>query len=76
MVLTSNMPTDRHKLSSLFRHRNLISSIILIVLMRVYKNYNKANHLKKYKVGGSSNYYIKYARVSYSYNLAPFSPTR
>ncbi len=75
MVLTSNMPADRYKLSSLFRRRNLISSVILIVLMRVYKNCNKANHPEKYKVGGSSNYYVEYARVSYSYNLAPFSPT-
>jgi len=43
--------------------------------MRVYKNYDKANRPKKYKVGGSFNYYVKCARVSYSYNLAPFSPT-
>jgi len=42
--------------------------------MRIYKNYDKANHLEKYKVGGSSNYYIEYAYISYNYNLAPFSP--
>ncbi len=76
MILTSNIPANRYKLSSSFRRRNLISSVILIVLIRVYKNYNKANRLKKYKVGGSSNYYVEYARVSYSYNLAPFLPTR
>jgi len=76
MVLTSIMPTDRYKLSSSFRRHNLILSIILTVLMRVYKNCDKANRPKKYKVGGSSDYYVKCARVSYSYNRAPFLPTR
>ncbi len=76
MVLTSNIPTNRYKLSSLFRRRNLILSVVLIVLIRIYKNCNKANHPKKYKVGGSSNYYVECARVSYSYNLVPFLPTR
>ncbi len=70
------MPADRHKLSSSFRYHNLISSVVLIVPMRVCKNYDKANRPEKYKVGGSSDYYVEYARVSYSYNLVPFSPTR
>jgi len=72
MVLTSNMPADRHKLSSLIRRRNLISSVVSIVPMRVYKNCDKANRPEKYKVGGSSDRYVEYARISYSYNLAPF----
>jgi len=76
MVLTFNMPADRHKLSSLFRRRNLISSVIPTVPMRVCKNCDKANRPKKCKVGGSSDYYVECARVSYSCNLAPFSPTR
>ncbi len=44
--------------------------------MRVCKNYDKANHPEKYKVGGSSNRCVECARVSYSYNLAPFLPTQ
>jgi len=76
MVLTSNMPADRHKLSSSFRRRNLISSVIPTVPMRVCKNCDKANRPEKYKVGGSSDHYIECARINYSYNLAPFLPTR
>jgi len=70
------MPANRHKLSSSFRRYNLISSVVLTVLMRVYKNCDKANRPEKYKVGGSSDYYVECARVSYSYDLAPFLPTR
>jgi len=76
MVLTSNMPADRHKLSSSFRRRNLISSVVLTVPMRVCKNCDKANRPEKYKVGGSSDRCVECARVGYSYDLAPFLPAR
>ena len=43
--------------------------------MRVYKNYEKARRLEKYKVGGSSDRCVECARLGYNCDLAPFSPT-
>jgi len=70
------MPTNRYKLLSSFRYRQLLLLIAPATLIRVYKNCEKARRLEKYKVGGSSNYYVECARLGYSCDLAPFSPTR
>jgi len=76
IILTSIMPADRHKLSSPFRRRQLVSSIAPTTLMRVYKNCEKARRPKKCKVGGLSDRCVECARLGYSCDLAPFSPTR
>jgi len=76
IILTSIMPTNRYKLSSSFRRRQLLSLIAPATLIRVCKNCEKARRPEKYKVGGSSNRYVECARLGYSYDLAPFSPAR
>ncbi len=72
------MPLTRIlKPSSIKRRRQLVDSFkVLTPAMRVYRNYLKANRLKKYKVRGSSNRYVECARLGYNCNLAPFSPTK
>jgi len=70
------MPANRHKLSSSFHRRQLLSLIAPATPMRVYKNCEKARRLEKYKVGGSSDRYVECARLGYSCDLAPFSPAR
>ena len=70
------MPANRYRLLAKFRRRQLINSFNPTSLIRVYRNCDKAYSPEKYKIGGTSNRYIKYARKGRSYNLAPFSPAR
>ncbi len=71
------MPPDRYYLPLLYYYYQLVDSIkALIPAIRVYKNYLKVNYPEKYKVSSSSDRYIKYARLRYTYNLTPFSPVK
>ncbi len=72
------MPTTKAlKPSSTKRRRQLVDSFkALVPAMRVYYNYSRANRSEKYKVRGSSNRCVEYARLGYSCDLAPFSPAK
>ncbi len=72
----NTMPTNRYYLLAKFYRYQLINSFNPTSLIRVYRNCDKAYSPKKYKIGSTSNRYIKCARKGRSYNLTPFSPTR
>ncbi len=71
------MPPNRYRLPLLYRRRQLANSIKApIPAIRVCRNYLKANRPEKYKVSGSSDRCVEYARLGYACDLAPFSPAK